>query len=181
MVGLGGAIGVGLFLGSSVTTQLAGPGVTVRHGLGAATTVVVAYARAEMPIVHPVAGRFRVCAECCLSPSRALHRLKGLFAALWHGGGRNVFPVARSADHSLRFSQCIRTEPGSTAPLAIEAAPLPTLLGLVFFLGIAGSTFLVRGFEYTVPTFVVFFAAITLAYCFREKSGEPAVMENRVR
>jgi hypothetical protein len=178
---LGGTIGVGLLLRNSVTIQLAEPGVTVSPGLGAAITVIVAYALAKMPIVRPVTGRPRVDAECYLSPSRALHPLEGLFASLWHGVGMNVFRVARSADHSFRFSQCIRTGPRSTAPLALEGAPLPTLARLSFFPGVAGSTFLVCRLEYPVPPSVVFLAAITLAYCFREKSGEPAVMENRVR
>jgi amino acid transporter, AAT family len=68
MVAIGGAIGVGLFLGSSVTIRLAGPGVIISYLLGAAITLVVAYALAEMAVVHPVAGSFGVYAECYLSP-----------------------------------------------------------------------------------------------------------------
>ena len=68
MIAIGGAIGVGLFLGSSVTIQLAGPGVILSYLLGAAITVVVAYALAEMAVVHPVAGSFGVYAERYLSP-----------------------------------------------------------------------------------------------------------------
>ncbi len=68
MIAIGGAIGVGLFLGSSVTVQLAGPGVILSYLLGAAITVVVAYALAEMAVVHPVAGSFGVYAERYLSP-----------------------------------------------------------------------------------------------------------------
>jgi AAT family amino acid transporter len=67
MIAIGGAIGVGLFLGSSVTIQLAGPGVILSYLLGAAITVVVAYALAEMAVVHPVAGSFGVYAERYLS------------------------------------------------------------------------------------------------------------------
>ena len=68
MIALGGAIGVGLFLGSSVTIKLAGPAVILSYLLGAAITVVVAYALAEMAVVHPVAGSFGVYAERYLSP-----------------------------------------------------------------------------------------------------------------
>jgi amino acid transporter, AAT family len=68
MIAIGGAIGVGLFLGSSVTIRLAGPGVIISYLLGAAITVVVAYALAEMAVVHPVAGSFGVYAERYLSP-----------------------------------------------------------------------------------------------------------------
>jgi amino acid transporter, AAT family len=67
MIAIGGAIGVGLFLGSSVTIQLAGPGVILSYLGGAAIAVVVAYALAEMAVVQPVAGSFGVYAETYLS------------------------------------------------------------------------------------------------------------------
>jgi L-asparagine transporter-like permease len=67
MIAIGGAIGVGLFLGSSVTIDLAGPGVIVTYLVGAAVTLVVAYALAEMAVVHPVAGSFGIYAEEYLS------------------------------------------------------------------------------------------------------------------
>jgi len=63
MMAIGGAIGVGLFLGSSVTIELAGPAVILSYVLGAGVAVVVAYALAEMAVVHPVAGSFGVYAE----------------------------------------------------------------------------------------------------------------------
>ena len=68
MLGIGGAIGVGLFLGSSVTIKLAGPGVIVTYLLGAVIALIVAYALAEMAVVHPVAGSFGVYAHTYLSP-----------------------------------------------------------------------------------------------------------------
>jgi L-asparagine transporter-like permease len=67
MIAMGGAIGVGLFLGSSVTIQLAGPGVIVTYLLGALVAIVMAYALAEMAVVHPVAGSFGIYAETYLS------------------------------------------------------------------------------------------------------------------
>ncbi|MGC2194838.1 MAG: amino acid permease [Terriglobales bacterium] len=67
MMAIGGAIGVGLFLGSSVTIELAGPGVILSYLLGAAVAMVVAYSLAEMAVVHPVAGSFGVYAEAYLS------------------------------------------------------------------------------------------------------------------
>jgi amino acid transporter, AAT family len=68
MLGIGGAIGVGLFLGSSVTIKLAGPGVIVTYLLGAVIALIVAYSLAEMAVVHPVAGSFGVYAHTYLSP-----------------------------------------------------------------------------------------------------------------
>jgi L-asparagine transporter-like permease len=68
MITIGGAIGVGLFLGSTVTIRLAGPGVIVTYLLSAIIALIVAYAIAEMAVVHPVAGSFGVYAQIYLSP-----------------------------------------------------------------------------------------------------------------
>lgn len=56
MLAIGGAIGVGLFLGSSVTIRLAGPGVIITYLIGALIAMIVAYSLAEMAVVQPVAG-----------------------------------------------------------------------------------------------------------------------------
>lgn len=63
MMAIGGAIGVGLFLGSSVTIRLAGPAVIISYLLGAGIALIMSYALAEMAVVHPVAGAFGVYAE----------------------------------------------------------------------------------------------------------------------
>jgi L-asparagine transporter-like permease len=67
MMAIGGAIGVGLFLGSGFTMRLAGPGVIISYLLAAPIAMIVAYALAEMAVVHPVAGSFGVYAETYLS------------------------------------------------------------------------------------------------------------------
>src|SRR5271168_399177 len=68
MLAIGGAIGVGLFLGSSVTIRLAGPGVILSYLLGAIIALIVAYSLVEMAVVHPVAGSFGVYAQTYLNP-----------------------------------------------------------------------------------------------------------------
>jgi amino acid transporter, AAT family len=68
MMAIGSAIGVGLFLGSTVTIRLAGPGVIVTYLFGALIALVIGYALAEMSVVHPVAGSFGVFADRYLSP-----------------------------------------------------------------------------------------------------------------
>ena len=68
MMAMGGAIGVGLLLGSSVTIRLAGPGVIVTYIVGALIAMVMGYALAEMAVMHPVAGSFGVFADRYLSP-----------------------------------------------------------------------------------------------------------------
>jgi L-asparagine transporter-like permease len=67
MMAMGGAIGVGLFLGSTVTIGLAGPGVILTYLYGAVVALIMGYALAEMAVVHPVAGSFGVFAERYLS------------------------------------------------------------------------------------------------------------------
>jgi amino acid transporter, AAT family len=68
MMAIGGAIGVGLFLGSSVTIRLAGPAVILSYLLGAGIALIMSYALSEMAVVHPVAGAFGVYAEKYLNP-----------------------------------------------------------------------------------------------------------------
>lgn len=63
MMAIGGAIGVGLFLGSSVTIRLAGPGVILSYLVGAVIAMIMAYVLTEMAVVHPVAGAFGVYAD----------------------------------------------------------------------------------------------------------------------
>jgi len=65
---IGGAIGVGLFLGSSVSIRLAGPAVILSYLLGAGIALIMSYVLAEMAVVHPVAGAFGVYAENYLNP-----------------------------------------------------------------------------------------------------------------
>ena len=68
MMAIGGAIGVGLFLGSSATIRLAGPGVILSYLIGAVIALIMAYVLTEMAVVHPVAGAFGVYAEKYLNP-----------------------------------------------------------------------------------------------------------------
>ena len=67
MMAIGGAIGVGLFLGSSVTIRLAGPGVVISYVVGAGIALIMAYVLAEMAVVHPVAAAFGCYADTYLN------------------------------------------------------------------------------------------------------------------
>ncbi|MGB7622075.1 MAG: amino acid permease, partial [Terriglobia bacterium] len=68
MIAIGGAIGTGLFLGSGVAVQIAGPGVLITYGMGAVIALIVTLALAEMTVVRPVAGSFGVHADEFLHP-----------------------------------------------------------------------------------------------------------------
>jgi AAT family amino acid transporter len=68
MIALGGAIGTGLFLGSSLSVHIAGPAVILSYVLGAAITLIFMGALSEMAVAHPTAGSFGVYAEKYVNP-----------------------------------------------------------------------------------------------------------------
>jgi AAT family amino acid transporter len=68
MIGLGCTIGTGLFLGSAISVNLAGPAVIVSFAAGAVVALTVMWALAEMAVEHPAAGSFGLYAEMYLHP-----------------------------------------------------------------------------------------------------------------
>ncbi len=67
MIGLGGAIGTGLFMGSGIAIGYAGPAVIVSYLIAAAIALVMVLSLSEMAVKHPAAGSFGVYAETYLS------------------------------------------------------------------------------------------------------------------
>src|SRR6266404_1301705 len=68
MIGLGCTIGTGLFLGSAISVNLAGPAVILSFAAGAIIALTVMWALAEMAVEHPAAGSFGLYAEMYLHP-----------------------------------------------------------------------------------------------------------------
>ncbi len=68
MIGLGGAIGTGLFAGSSLAIGYAGPGVLISYLIAGFAALVMVFSLSEMAVVHPAAGSFGVYAETYLNP-----------------------------------------------------------------------------------------------------------------
>ena len=68
MLGLGSAIGTGLFLGSAIAVKLAGPAVILSFVAGASIALPMMWALAEMAAAHPTAGSFGLYAEMYLHP-----------------------------------------------------------------------------------------------------------------
>jgi len=68
MIGLGGAIGTGLFMGSGLAIGYAGPSVLVSYAIAGFVAVVMVFSLSEMAVVHPTAGSFGAYAETYLNP-----------------------------------------------------------------------------------------------------------------
>ncbi len=68
MIGLGGAIGTGLFTGSSIAISYSGPGVLISYLVAAFLAAVMVLSLSEMAVVHPTAGSFGTYAEMYLNP-----------------------------------------------------------------------------------------------------------------
>jgi len=68
MIGLGGAIGTGLFMGSGIAIGYAGPAVVISYAIAAFCAVAMVFALSEMAVMHPTAGSFGTYAETYLTP-----------------------------------------------------------------------------------------------------------------
>jgi len=67
MIGLGGAIGTGLFMGSGIAIGYAGPGVLISYLIAALIAVIMMWSLSEMAVAHPTAGSFGTYAELYLN------------------------------------------------------------------------------------------------------------------
>jgi amino acid transporter, AAT family len=67
MIAIGGAIGTGLFLGSSLAVRTAGPAVILSYAAGAVIALLLMSALSEMAAAHPTAGSFGLYAEVYVS------------------------------------------------------------------------------------------------------------------
>src|ERR1700737_4487594 len=68
MIGRGGAIGTGLFMGSGLAIGYAGPAVILSFALAGFVALVMVFSLSEMAVVHPTAGSFGTYAETYLNP-----------------------------------------------------------------------------------------------------------------
>lgn len=68
MIAIGGAIGTGLFLGSSFAISMAGPSVLISYAIGAVIALLLMGCLAEMTAAHPTTGSFGAYAEHYVSP-----------------------------------------------------------------------------------------------------------------
>jgi AAT family amino acid transporter len=68
MIAIGGAIGTGLFMGSSFAIGFAGPSVIVSYAIGALVALLLMGCLAEMTVAHPTSGSFGAYAEHYIGP-----------------------------------------------------------------------------------------------------------------
>ena len=68
MIALGGAIGTGLFLGSTISIRIAGPAVVMSYLIGAVVAWLMTQALGQLAVRHPTAGSFGVHAELYQGP-----------------------------------------------------------------------------------------------------------------
>jgi AAT family amino acid transporter/D-serine/D-alanine/glycine transporter len=68
MIAIGGAIGVGLFLGSATAIQKAGPGLVVSYAIGGLVIFFIMRALGELLLYRPVSGSFATYAEEFVAP-----------------------------------------------------------------------------------------------------------------
>ncbi|AKA67407.1 amino acid permease [Clostridium scatologenes] len=68
LMALGGAIGVGLFLGSAAAIQTAGPALLLAYAGGGAILFFIMRALGEIAVEHPVAGSFSAYANEFIGP-----------------------------------------------------------------------------------------------------------------
>ncbi|WP_026565158.1 amino acid permease [Bacillus sp. UNC41MFS5] len=68
LIALGGAIGVGLFYGSSATIQMAGPSILISYLIGGLVIFTIMRALGEMAVDEPVSGSFSSYANRYLGP-----------------------------------------------------------------------------------------------------------------
>ena len=90
MIGLGGAIGTGLFMGSGIAIGYAGPAVVLSYAIAGFIALVMVFSLSEMAVVHPAAGSFGVYAETYLNP--------------WVGLRRPLHLLVRASDRHRRRS-----------------------------------------------------------------------------
>lgn len=94
MMGLGGSLGTGLFLGSGDVLRLTGSGAVLSYALTAALAVVVMYAMGEVTAAHPELGGFGAVAHDYLGPLGGFVARWNIVAASCIGVGAEVVAAA---------------------------------------------------------------------------------------
>ncbi|MBW3085638.1 GABA permease [Austwickia sp. TVS 96-490-7B] len=98
MIGLSGALGTGLFLGSGSMIKMAGPAIVVSYTLTGLLALIVVWSLAEMTTQHPVAGGFGASAHAYLGPM-------GGFLARWNVAVTMCIAVGAEVTAAAKYLQ----------------------------------------------------------------------------
>ena len=94
MIAIGGAIGTGLFLGSSFAIGFAGPSVIISYAIGALIALLLMGCLAEMTVVHPTSGSFGAWAEFYIGPLAGFLVRYAYWSAVVFAVGTEVTAIA---------------------------------------------------------------------------------------
>lgn len=94
MIAIGGAIGTGLFMGSSFAIGFAGPGVLISYSIGALIALLLMGCLAEMTVAHPTSGSFGAYAEYYVGPMAGFLVRYAYWAAIVLAVGTEVTAIA---------------------------------------------------------------------------------------
>ncbi|MNF42757.1 GABA permease [compost metagenome] len=94
MIAIGGAIGTGLFMGSSFAIGFAGPGVLISYAVGAVIALLLMGCLAEMTVAHPTSGSFGAYAEYYVGPLAGFLVRYAYWAAIVLAVGTEVTAIA---------------------------------------------------------------------------------------
>jgi amino acid transporter, AAT family len=94
MIAIGGAIGTGLFLGSSFAIGFAGPSVIISYAIGALVALLLMGCLAEMTVAHPTSGSFGSWAEFYIGPLAGFLVRYAYWSAIVFAVGTEVTAVA---------------------------------------------------------------------------------------
>ena len=135
MIAIGGAIGTGLFLGSSLAVRIAGPGVIVSYLIGAVIALLFMGALSEMAVAHPTAGSFGVYAELYVNRLGGLHGPLHLLGGAMHrhrrrsDGHRDLLPVVVPEHAEMALDSGILVSLCCTSTRAVWAASAALNIG----------------------------------------------------
>jgi L-asparagine transporter-like permease len=94
MIAIGGAIGTGLFLGSSFAIGFAGPSVILSYAIGALIALLLMGCLAEMTVAHPTSGSFGAWAEFYVGPLAGYLVRYAYWSAIVFAVGTEVTAIA---------------------------------------------------------------------------------------
>jgi L-asparagine transporter-like permease len=94
MIAIGGAIGTGLFLGSSFAIGFAGPAVIISYAIGAVIALLLMGCLAEMTVAHPTSGSFGAWAEFYVGPLAGYLVRYAYWSAIVFAVGTEVTAIA---------------------------------------------------------------------------------------